>query len=243
MAWEAGAAGEQATGAVLDRLDPTVWTVWHDVRWPGRLRANIDHVVLGPPGVLVIDSKNWSGAVAVVDGVLRQDGRTRDKAVAGAADGAAAVARLVVDVPVQPVLCFARDESLTGWAGEVMVCSTNNLDVMVQTRSHVLTAEQVGAVSAKLAAGLASRTDSNRVTMARRGSRKPSIGRPLVGLAMVAVMAAGLTTGLFTTGIEWVGDQVANVNVDEPESDTIDTKRQGNQKPAGRRRKEQQRQR
>lgn len=70
-AWEAGAVGEPATGRVLARLNPAVWIMWHDIRWLGRQRANIDHVVVGPPGVFVIDSKNWSGIVAITDGVLR----------------------------------------------------------------------------------------------------------------------------------------------------------------------------
>ncbi len=90
-AWEAGAVGEQATGQVLARLDPKVWTTWHDVRWPGRQRANIDHVVVGQPGVFVIDSKNWTGSVTIADGVLRQNGRSRESAVVGVAEAGIAV--------------------------------------------------------------------------------------------------------------------------------------------------------
>ena len=63
--------------------------------WPGRRFANIDHVVVGPGGVFVIDSKNWSGDVRVVEGTLRQNGRSREKAVASAADASLAVAELV----------------------------------------------------------------------------------------------------------------------------------------------------
>src|SRR5687768_5763316 len=90
-AWEAGAIEERATGEVLARLDPAQWSVIHDVRWPGRERANIDHVAIGPCGVFVIDSKNWSGKVAVKDGVLRQNGYLRDKAVAAVSESAIVV--------------------------------------------------------------------------------------------------------------------------------------------------------
>lgn len=89
-AWEAGAAGERATGEVLAALDPVEWSVLHDVRWPGRARANIDHVVVGLGGVFVIDSKNWSGKVEVKNGVLRQNGFSREKEVAGVAESAIA---------------------------------------------------------------------------------------------------------------------------------------------------------
>lgn len=92
---EKGAEGERVTAAVLDRLPGEEWTVIHDVRWPGRRFANVDHVVIGPSGVFVVDSKNWSGRIEVRDQVLRQNGYKREPAVAGAAEAALAVARLV----------------------------------------------------------------------------------------------------------------------------------------------------
>src|SRR5688500_611754 len=82
--WERGAEGESATARVLAALPPD-WVVLHDLRWPGRRFANIDHLVIGPGGVFVVDSKNWTGRVAVDGGVLRQNGRSREKAVAGCA--------------------------------------------------------------------------------------------------------------------------------------------------------------
>lgn len=64
--WERGAQGEDVTAAALDDLAGRGWTTFHDVRWPGRPRANIDHIVVGPTGVFVIDTKNWSGDIRVV---------------------------------------------------------------------------------------------------------------------------------------------------------------------------------
>src|SRR6476661_7174500 len=92
--YEKGADGEAATAAVLAALPPE-WLTLHDLRWPGRRFANIDHVVIGPGGVFVVDSKKWSGRVSVDGGVLRQNGRSREKAIAGCADAALAVAALV----------------------------------------------------------------------------------------------------------------------------------------------------
>jgi hypothetical protein len=37
-------AREQATADALTALPAERWTVMHDVRWPGRSVANIDHV-------------------------------------------------------------------------------------------------------------------------------------------------------------------------------------------------------
>jgi Nuclease-related domain len=55
--WLRGAAGEQATAAVLSGLMPRKWVVLHDLAVPGA-RANIDHLVIGPTGVWLIDSKS-----------------------------------------------------------------------------------------------------------------------------------------------------------------------------------------
>lgn len=53
--WHRGAEGEQATARLLAAL-PRRFVVLHDRRLPGR-RGNLDHVVIGPSGVWVVDSK------------------------------------------------------------------------------------------------------------------------------------------------------------------------------------------
>jgi hypothetical protein len=56
--WLRGAAGEEATAVLLDRLSSRRWVVLHDRRLPGS-RANVDHLVIGSGGVWVIDSKAY----------------------------------------------------------------------------------------------------------------------------------------------------------------------------------------
>jgi hypothetical protein len=56
--WAAGAAGERRTAAALEGVEADGYDVLHDVRLPGR-RWNLDHVLLGPAGVVVVDSKQW----------------------------------------------------------------------------------------------------------------------------------------------------------------------------------------
>jgi hypothetical protein len=60
--WLRGAAGEMATAQLLDELPSRRWTVLHDVRVPGS-RANIDHLVIGPSGLWVVDSKTTRARV------------------------------------------------------------------------------------------------------------------------------------------------------------------------------------
>ena len=155
--YERGAEGEQATADALKSLPADSWTVFHDVRWPGRRYANIDHVVVGPPGVFVIDSKNWSGSITVRDDVLRANGWSRETTVAAAADSAVAVAELVPLLPVdlvKPVLCFVRDEPLTGWARDVMVCSTANVAAMLLSRPVVLGGDELRQLTLDVDAGV-----------------------------------------------------------------------------------------
>lgn len=139
--YERGADGEAATARALASLDAAEWTIFHDVRWPGRALANVDHVAVGPSGVFVIDSKNWSGRIEVKDSVLRQNGYQREKTVVAAAEAAIAVSLVTTDLPGRlavPVLCFVREEQLTGWARDVMVCSTTNVAEMLTSRPTVL---------------------------------------------------------------------------------------------------------
>ena len=60
--WHLGASGEKRTEKELRRL-PRPWVAFHDISLPGD--TNIDHLVVGPGGVFVLDSKNWSGTIAV----------------------------------------------------------------------------------------------------------------------------------------------------------------------------------
>jgi hypothetical protein len=60
IAWRRGAAGERRTARVLGQLERHGWAVLHDLAVPGS-RANIDHLVIGPGGIFVIDSKQYRG--------------------------------------------------------------------------------------------------------------------------------------------------------------------------------------
>jgi hypothetical protein len=153
---EHGALGERSTSAVLDALRDEGFTAFHDVRWPGGQRTNVDHVVVGPPGVFVIDTKSWSGPVEVRDNTVWCHGRRQDTMVAAAGDAALAVVGLLSPPAagtVRSALCFVRDEPVAGRCYEVMLCSTATLREMLLSRPVVLTPEQVQLASAELDLG------------------------------------------------------------------------------------------
>jgi hypothetical protein len=73
-AWRRGAIGERRTARLLARLERHGWAVLHDLAVPGS-RANIDHLVIGPGGVFVIDSKLYSGKLHLAPGGSLWHGR------------------------------------------------------------------------------------------------------------------------------------------------------------------------
>jgi hypothetical protein len=60
--WRQGAKGERQTARLLAKLEQDGWRVLHDLAIPGS-RANVDHLVIGPGGVWVVDSKLWGKRV------------------------------------------------------------------------------------------------------------------------------------------------------------------------------------
>jgi hypothetical protein len=60
--WQRGAHGERRTARLLDRLTRDGYVVFHDLAVLGS-DANVDHLVIGPSGVFVIDSKQWAGSI------------------------------------------------------------------------------------------------------------------------------------------------------------------------------------
>jgi hypothetical protein len=69
-AWRLGADGEEHVGALLDGLRLYGWAVEHDVKI-GSYGANLDHLVIGPPGVFVINTKLVSADVWVAGPVVK----------------------------------------------------------------------------------------------------------------------------------------------------------------------------
>lgn len=112
-AWSAGAEGERMVASALETLGRYGWTALHDVHWPGRPLANVDHIAIGPGGVVIIDAKNWSGDVRWDGTSLRQNGYRRDREVAAVAGCTAAVTALLAPAhrtATTPVICLAGQD-------------------------------------------------------------------------------------------------------------------------------------
>jgi len=215
--WERGAEGEVAVARALEAL-PDGWVVLHDLAWPGRKRANLDHVVVGPGGVFVVDAKNWSGRVEVRDHVLRQNGRQREQTVISAAAAASALEKIVLPpASCTGVLCFVRDEPLTGWARDVMVCSTGTLTTVLLSRPSVLSAEDVRrsvdaiTLMAVRQPPVAASPAEARQPTPRRTTGKRRRGRPVAALVGLTALLAAVSSGGLAKAGDWVGERMVEV--------------------------------
>jgi hypothetical protein len=154
-AWAAGAAGEARVAAFLETLQSQGWMALHDVRWPGRPKANLDHVLVGPGGVIVIDAKNWSGDVRLRNGILRQNGYSREREVAGILKQGAAVAALLEPQHrryVRSWVCMVGQPALQGLtASGAQIQGIDTMADAVSNLPPVLDASTIGAVYHHLA--------------------------------------------------------------------------------------------
>ena len=59
VCWDAGPSRDQATGRILDQLTAEGFAVLHALVWPQR-GIDLDHLVIGPTGIWVVASKDFS---------------------------------------------------------------------------------------------------------------------------------------------------------------------------------------
>jgi hypothetical protein len=114
-AWKIGEEGERRVAEVLSPVSGI--EVLHDRLVP-RSRTNIDHIVVGPAGVFVIDAKKYTGGIEVrnVGSLFRPDERlyVNNRDCSKLVDGVrgqidvvrAALGDELADVPISGVLCF-----------------------------------------------------------------------------------------------------------------------------------------
>jgi hypothetical protein len=114
VCWDTGPSRDQATGRILDQLSEEGFAVLHALVWPQR-GIDVDHLVIGPTGIWVVASKDfsyplslcrrgrlWSGCHPVTEALeeARAAARCVAETLAPALDGA----DVDPDVAVMPVL-------------------------------------------------------------------------------------------------------------------------------------------
>jgi hypothetical protein len=149
-AWRDGARGERATARLLRRLGRHGYVVFHDVAIPGT-PANADHLVIGPPGVIVVDSKRYTGQVTQgLDGRVWHSRYPMDQALRALRLEAAA-SSAALGVWVRPVMCVHGAQVAHGGliAGDVQILPAGRLRSMLRNRRQQLGEAEVAALVAQ----------------------------------------------------------------------------------------------
>ena len=150
VAWRRGAAGERRSARLLSPLERQGWVVLHDLAVPGS-PANLDHLVIGPGGVFVVDSKQYRGRLQLDPSSRLWHGRypltATLRAVSFEADRAA---RVLAD-PQVVVPIVAIHGAQVPWGKVVTqgvpVVSARRLPSMLRALPGVLGPERVAALA------------------------------------------------------------------------------------------------
>lgn len=203
----AGTKGERLVRSELEQLVPHGWHVLDDVHWPGRPRTDLGHVLVGPGGVLVVESRSWSGTAQVRDGILDAGGYDASPDCEAVASAAAAVAALLEPRHrgfAAGVLCLARqDVPPQVVASGVTVVGRSAIVASCGSRRCVLGPAEVEAVFGHLQRVLA---DDVSPAPSTGGLAEPAHGpaspaTPVVSASFVRLLAALL---LAMTALFWL---------------------------------------
>lgn len=141
-----GARGEERVAAVLATL-PQEYTVFHGIDGVSGMRlaakGDIDHIVVGPTGIWVVETKCWDGRVEIgldTGNVLFEGAAPSRDPLRQVVRLSARVAevlrqRLPLTPPVSALLCFAGSGFAYGLetVGDVTVCGIDHLYRTVTT--------------------------------------------------------------------------------------------------------------
>jgi hypothetical protein len=140
-------------GAGWERID--------DIKWPGYEFANVDHVLVGPAGVFVVDLQPGKGVFDLDHATaMRRDARSPKPAVEDVVSAAHAVGSLLGMVHRRPmaVLCLVDETGIETTVGDALICSADRLPARLAAMGPILDEAQVRDLTEKL------RKDLVRVT-------------------------------------------------------------------------------
>lgn len=143
-------ATERQVAGSLSPLTAAGYTFLHDRRWPGSRTAQIDHVVVGPGGLFVVDTKSWA-EVEIAGGRIwrgQEDVTGSLDNLASVGDGAEEALAEVGLAPgeVRVVVVLANRAMEPTQVGTVTVVGEKQAAKFVNSRGVRLTPTQVDQV-------------------------------------------------------------------------------------------------
>jgi hypothetical protein len=148
-----GARGEEQVGGLLDELRGEGWRVIHDASFG---RGNVDHILIGPPGLFTIETKSHPGPVRV--------GRVHGAALSQAQSECRALER-ACGLRAEPLIVYSRawvDRPMARRRG-VRIVPARMLVGYLHKRAPRFSREQVEEAHAQIASALLERTQRSRI--------------------------------------------------------------------------------
>lgn len=147
----AAVTSEREVSAVLRPLDTLGWRMLEDRKWPGSQRANVDFVLVGPGGVIVLDAKHWSELEVRNGSIFRGEACEDDEVdkLLGLTDTIAQglVPTGLVDAAIRPVMTFTSHPVEATALGPVTVIGAAGLVTWLSRLPERLTSTQIAQVT------------------------------------------------------------------------------------------------
>lgn len=148
----AAAIAERQLARRLAPLSAHGYHILPDRKWPGSRNAQLDLVVVGPSGVWIIDSKNWSDFTLAAGSMFRGEADVTDE-VLRLADVASDAEAAFTDVGLAPgevrvALVMQGRKGRLGEVGPVEVVGEQDVHVHLSSRGRRLTTSEVERVLA-----------------------------------------------------------------------------------------------
>ncbi|HTW42701.1 MAG TPA: nuclease-related domain-containing protein [Solirubrobacteraceae bacterium] len=154
-----GARGEEHVGGLLDAMCEDRWLVIHDASLG---RGNVDHILIGPPGVFTIETKSHPGPVRVarVHGETLSQAQAQRRMIEG-----------VTGLEVEPLVVYSRawvDRPLARRKG-VRIVPARMLVGYLRKRQRTLSRAQIETAHELIAQALLEHRAQGRAAGARGG--------------------------------------------------------------------------
>ena len=149
--WMLASTTERHVAGSLAPLTAAGYTFLHDRGWPGaRSRAQIDHVVIGPGGLFIVDTKAWAEVTIAAGRIFRGQADVTDD-LAGLADVAYRTEEVMAELglpagEVHVVVVLAGRKLAPTEVGSVVVVGERQAATYINSHGRRLTDLQVNAV-------------------------------------------------------------------------------------------------
>jgi hypothetical protein len=130
---ERGATGEEQVGGLLEGLVSDGWSVLHDASFG---HGDVDHILIGPPGVFTVETKSHPGPISVrqIHGATLDQARSQQRSL-----------ERITGEPVEPLIVYSRawvDRPLSPRKG-VRVVPARLLLSYLERRPATLSADEI----------------------------------------------------------------------------------------------------